>query len=402
MKIVHIMGWYIPKMGYQENFLPAEQKKLGVDVEIITSDRVPEYKGYERNVGSIIGGRIIGTGIFEENNVKIHRLPSLFEMDGQILLKGLIKKLKQLKPDIVQAHGAFSPLTLQVVMWSKYLNYSVFIDDHSHETNFYIDSLAKRIYIILIKLFYFIYRNRVCFWMPVTYSAKQILQSVLKIPDEKITLLPLGADQSRFKKSKELRKFGRTESGIKDDGLLILSSGKFDERKDIYFLIKAFEKVYEEYPNIRLLLLGSGSEEYIMKLKDMINSAGLDKNVIFKNFVPNSELSKYYNAADIGVWPGDPSITVIEAVATGLPVIIPANDPAYQILVESNASICFERGNIESLSTAILKLIKNQNMRYKLIENNLNLVEKTLSWNKVAEKSISIYFSRDYKNAFKN
>jgi glycosyltransferase involved in cell wall biosynthesis len=396
------MSWYIPKMGYQENFLAAEQKKLGVNVEIITSDRVPEYKGYERNVGSIIGGRIIGTGIFEENNVKIHRLPSLFEMNGQILLKGLIKKLKQLKPDIVQAHGAFSPLTLQVILCSTYLNYSVFVDDHSHETNFYIDSLATRMYIILIKLFYFRYGNRVCFWMPVTYSAKQILQSVLKIPDNKITLLPLGADQSRFKKSKELRKIGRNESGIKDDSLLILSSGKFDERKDIYFLIKAFEKVCEEYPNIYLLLLGSGSEEYIIKLKDMINSAGLDSNVIFKNFVPNSELSKYYNAADIGVWPGDPSITVIEAVATGLPVIIPKNDPAYQVLVESNASICFERRNVDSLSTAILKLIKNQNMRYKLIENNLNLVEKTLSWNKVAEKSISIYLSRDHKDVFKN
>jgi len=402
IKIVHIMSWYIPKMGYQENFLAAEQKKLGVNVEIITSDRVPEYKGYERNVGSIIGGRIIGTGIFEENNVKIHRLPSLFEMNGQILLKGLIKKLKQLKPDIVQAHGAFSPLTLQVILCSTYLNYSVFVDDHSHETNFYIDSLATRMYIILIKLFYFRYGNRVCFWMPVTYSAKQILQSVLKIPDNKITLLPLGADQSRFKKSKELRKIGRNESGIKDDSLLILSSGKFDERKDIYFLIKAFEKVCEEYPNIYLLLLGSGSEEYIIKLKDMINSAGLDSNVIFKNFVPNSELSKYYNAADIGVWPGDPSITVIEAVATGLPVIIPKNDPAYQVLVESNASICFERRNVDSLSTAILKLIKNQNMRYKLIENNLNLVEKTLSWNKVAEKSISIYLSRDHKDVFKN
>lgn len=382
-------------MGYQENFLPAEQKKLGVDVEIITSDRVPEYKGYERNVGSIIGGRIIGTGIFEENNVKIHRLPSLFEMNGQILLKGLIKKLKQLKPDIVQAHGAFSPLTLQVVLCSKYLNYSVFVDDHSHETNFYIDSLPKRIYIILIKLFYLKYKKRVCFWMPVTYSAKQILQSVLKIPNEKITLLPLGADQSRFKKSEELRKFGRNEIGIKDDGLLILSSGKFDERKDIHFLIKAFEKIYDKCPNIYLLLLGSGSEEYMTKLKNMINSVGLDKNVIFKNFVPNSELSKYYNAADIGVWPGDPSITVIEAVATGLPVIIPGDDHAYQILVESKASVCFERGNINSLSTAILKLVKNQNMRSKLIETNLNLVEKTLSWKKVADKSISIYLSRN-------
>lgn len=398
------MNWYVPEMGYQENFLPAEQKKLGVDVEIITSDRVPKYKGYEQSVGSIIGERIIGTGIFEENNVRIYRLPSLFEteMNGQILLKGLIKKLKQLKPDIVQAHGAFSPLTLQVILCSKYLNYRVFVDDHSHKVNFCIDSLSKQVYLTLTKIFYLFYGKRVCLWMPVTHSSKQILQFILKIPDEKIALLPLGADTSRFKKSMELRRIGRNEIRIKDDSFVIISSGKFDECKDIHFLIEAFEKVIEEYPNIYLLLLGNGPEEYMMKLTNMINFAGLNRNVIFKNFVTNSELSNYYNAADIGVWPGDPSITVIEAVATGLPVIVPEDDPAYQVLVEGNASICFERGNIDSLSTAILKLIKNKNMRYKLIENSLNLVEETLSWNKVAAKSISIYSSRGYKNAFKN
>lgn len=396
MKIVHVMNWYVPEMGYQENFLPAEQKKLGVDVEIITSDRVPEYKGYERSVGSIIGERIIGIGLFEDNNVKIHRLPSLFEteMNGQILLKGLIKKLEQLNPDIVQTHGAFSPLTLQVILCSKYLNYNVFVDDHSHNNNFYIDTLSKRIYLTLAKTFYLFYGKRVCFWMPVTHSAKQILQSILKIPDEKIALLPLGADTSRFKKSMELRKIGRDEIRIKYDSFVIISSGKFDECKDIHFLIKAFEKAVEEYPDIYLLLLGNGPEEYMAKLTDIVNSAGLDRNVIFKNFVTNSELSKYYNAADIGVWPGDHSITVIEAVATGLPVVIPEDDPAYQVLIEGNASICFERGNIDSLSTAILKLMKNQNMRHKLTENSLNLVEETLSWNKVAVKSISIYSSR--------
>ena len=117
MKIVHVMNWYIPGMGYQENYLPAEQKKLGHDVEIVTSDRLPPYKGYERHIGKIVGKRIVGAGTFEDNGIKIHRLPIFFEIEsgGQLFLKGLKKKLKQLEPDIVQAHGAFSLLTLQVI-----------------------------------------------------------------------------------------------------------------------------------------------------------------------------------------------------------------------------------------------------------------------------------------------
>jgi glycosyltransferase involved in cell wall biosynthesis len=404
MKIVHVMNWYVPGMGYQENYLPSEQKKLGVDVEIITSDRVPEYRGYERSVGNIIGERRIGAGVFEENNVKIHRLPSLFEIElnGQIVLKGLTKKLKQIKPDIVQAHGAFSPVTLQVIILSKSLNYNVFVDDHSHKNNFHINTLSKRIYLSLTKIFYHFYEERVCYWMPVTHSSGQILQSILKIPDEKIALLPLGANTFQFKKSMKLRKSGRSECNIKDDSLVIISSGKFDESKDIHFLIKAFEKIVEKYPNVFLLLLGDGPEEYMTKLTNMVNSSGLNKNVIFKNFVKNSELPKYYNTADIGIWPGDHSITVIEAVATGLPVIVPEGDYAYQILIESKACICFERGNIDSLSMAMLELIENPNIRYILTENSSNLVDETLSWNKVAEKSISIYSSRGSKYVFKS
>ena len=38
--------------------------------------------------------------------------------------------------------------------------------------------------------------------------------------------------------------------------------------------------------------------------------------------VPNKELFKYYNAADIGVWPLQCSVTMLEATACGLPAII--------------------------------------------------------------------------------
>ena len=103
MKIVHVMNWYIPGMGYQENFLPAEQKKLGHDVYIIASDRVPQYKGYERNVGKTIGERVWGR-VLSESGVTVYRLATVFEVvnGGQVIVRGLYKLLKELKPDVVQ------------------------------------------------------------------------------------------------------------------------------------------------------------------------------------------------------------------------------------------------------------------------------------------------------------
>ncbi len=395
MKIVHVMNWYIPGMGYQENFLPAEQKKLGHDVCIITSDRVPQYKGYERNVGKTIGERVIGVASYQESGVTVYRLATVLEVvnGGQVIVRGLYKLLKELKPDVVQAHGAFCPLTLQVLLYSKRLKYRVFVDDHSNIDNFHLNSFVKRAYVHLVKTFYLFYGNRVEMFFPVTYATTDFLKRVLKIPENRLELLPLGANADRFKKSLELRKIGRNELNIKEDEKLILTAGKLDAQKDIKYLIKAFSDVNNRKPFIKLLIIGSGTKEYMNNLKSLVNRLGVQDRIIFIDFVPNNELPKYYNAGDIGVWPGNCSITVLEAVATGLPVIIPNKDLNYKILSDNNAAIGFERRNVNSLSEAILKLLNDSELYSRIIENSSRLFMETLSWKGIAQKSIDTYKS---------
>lgn len=390
-------------MGYQENFLPLEQKKIGNEVQIITSDRIPNYRGYKKNVGSVIGNRIIGKGVFEDNSIIIHRLYSILEVQngGLLILNGLKKKIKELDPDVIHVHNALSILALQVVFYSKELNYTVFVDDHTHENNLNISSLHKRVYLTLTKVFYSVYKTRVCYWMPVTSSAREFLHSQLKVPYEKMVLLPLGADTNRFVKSVELRNTGRNEINLSRSDFLIISTGKFDSCKDIHYLINAFKELAERYPHVKLLLIGDGPKDYMEKLYDLAQSLIEVDRILIKGFVPNSDLPKYYNAADIGVWPGDHSITVIEAVATGLPVIVPKKDSAYDILFENNAAIGFERGNVGSLLDAILQLFKDERLCCKTSENCITLANNVLSWEKIAEKSINTYSSKGRNNVSK-
>lgn len=393
MKIVHVMNWYIPDMGYQENHLPAEQKKLGHDVEIVTSDRFPVYRDFKQHGSKFHGNRIMDTGIFNEHDVKIHRLPCHLEVKngGQVLLKGLKKKLRGLKPDVVQAHGAFTPLTLQTILYSKRLGYKIFVDDHSNKDNLQLNSLSKKFFISIAKISYFFYISRVGYFMPVTYASKQSLKSLLKLRDDKIVLLPLGADANCFNPNFELRKSLRKELGLKDDTILIISSGKFHERKDIDVLIKAFDTLSNDVSNVKLLLVGNGPDAYMEKLKKIAHSLGIEHKVSFHDFAPNKELPRYYNGADIGVWPGNNSITVIEAVSTGLPVVVPSSDLAYLLLFKNKSAKGFEKGNVGDLSKKLCELIENRNMMDKLRINALNIAKKELSWEAIAKKSIKTY-----------
>jgi glycosyltransferase involved in cell wall biosynthesis len=398
MKIVHVMNWYIPNMGYQENILPAEQKKLGHEVYIITSDRTPNYSGYERNVGKIIGSRVIGVGVYQENGVTIYRLPTIMDVQngGQVVVKGLYKLLKKLKPDVVQAHGAFCPVTLQAVLYSKRLNYRVFVDDHSNVDNFYLNSLIKKAYIQLVKSFYFFYGKRVEMFFPVTYATTDLLKCVLKVPDLRLELLPLGANTDRFKKTSELRQIGRNELGLDEKDKLILTAGKLNESKDIEYLIEAIKFVSDRKSLVKLLIIGNGTQEYMNGLKSLVNKLGITDKVIFMGFVPNKELPKYYNAGDIGVWPGNCSITVLEAAATSLPIVIPKDDLNYKILFDNQAAIGFERRNVNSLANAILELLNNLELCNQIVDNSCELFMETLSWKQIARKSTNFYLDKRY------
>ena len=104
-------------------------------------------------------------------------------------------------------------------------------------------------------------------------------------------------------------------------------------------------------------------------------------------------LPTLYNAADIGVWPGDHSITVLEAAATGLPVIVPSADSAYSVLFDAGAAMGFERGAVLSLRDALLTLLENENQRSTLGDKAARLASDELSWRKIAQNSLVIYRS---------
>jgi len=396
MKIVHIMNWYIPDMGYQENFLPAEQQKLGHEVTIITSDRVPFYQGFENNVGRIIENRIIGTGESKETDVLIYRLPTIFEVKngGIIAFRGLRTKLSEIKPDIVHAHGPYNIATLESVL-SRKLGYKLFIDDHSNTQNYHLDSVWKKTYIQSIKIFYNLFARNVSGWMPVDEPAKKILIENLNIDPEKIKIVPLGISTQRFFQSSEIRESTRKDLSLSDDEILIITAGKFDESKDIDILIKAFIRVFLQKNNVKLLILGNGSSMYMEQLKKIIKENKIETSVIFKDFVKNKDLPRYYNAADIGAWPGTPTITAVESLATGLAVVIPSDDLSYQIIFEGNAAMGFERKNIESLANSILFLMDNPDKKKTIMENALSLATNQLSWEKIAKETILLYSKVD-------
>jgi glycosyltransferase involved in cell wall biosynthesis len=393
MKIVHVMGSYIPNMGYQENYLPAEQKNLGHDVEIITSDRYSPHLSLKETVAHIYENRIVRSGIFYDNDIKIHRLPVQFEIKShnQLLLKGLKKKLKELKPDIVQAHEVSSLYTVQSIMYQKSLGYQLFLDSHISYKNLKPYRYYKKLYFRFLKYSFFpFYLKRIQKIFPITPEAKLILLKEFGIPKNKIEFIPLGVNCKRFVFDENERLKLRQKLHVEKDDIVGIYAGKLTPIKQIPFLINASEEKLKKYDNIKLIILGNGPINHENEIKELVFNKGLTDKIIFHDFVKNDQLPNFYSAADFGVWPWGSSNTMLEAMSCSLPLILAQSEDTVHLL-ENNNGFFFKENNEKDFQNYLEILISNDELRKKMGKNSRQIIDKEFCSTVIAKKTLDIY-----------
>jgi len=112
--------------------------------------------------------------------------------------------------------------------------------------------------------------------------------------DLPIEVIPMGVDDKKFNFNQYDERI-KERYGIKGPSLLFV--GRLAEKKGVKYLIDAMPKVIEEYPETKLLIVGSGPLEN--GLKAQVKNLNLENNVIFTGAIPNNELPSYYATADI-------------------------------------------------------------------------------------------------------
>jgi len=198
-------------------------------------------------------------------------------------------------------------------------------------------------------------------------------------------IIPIGIDLRRFRPgAPEIAKF-------KDKKINILFVGRLDKRKGIEYLLKAFRRLSQLQPNIRLIIVGNGSEK--QKARDYVREEGL-KNVVFTGYVTWRDLPSYYATGDIFCSPATHGesfgVILLEAMATGLPVVA-FDNPGYRNLFPGFArGFLVPNKNVSALSQALLILVTNPSLRRELGRKNRHYA-KQFSWNRVGPEILKFY-----------
>ena len=387
MKILHVCDYFIENMGYQEKYLSIYQQKLGHDVTILTSDLVPDYAGKDNTVLGTVNeaSRSVKDSV---DSLKIIRKTTI-EFQNHPLILGLYKELHNNEYDIIHLHTVFSYnslISLRIGGGS-----TVFVDDHSHSFNFNVDTLSKRLFLLGVKKYLQKSDNKIAKYLPVSKAAYRILRDHVGIMPERMLLLPMGGTRSDIREIALNRKKFREQHDLNDDDFLIITTGKIAKNKEIDTLLRAFRHITESEVDVKLVIIGGGEKNYVDSLKSLSRNMGLEDRIIWIPFALPEVVREVLSACDAGIWPGDNTITAIDGLILGLPIIVPFHDDFYDNLAPYGILSRYIRGDYINLVSEIFKLFESRDSLNRTKNCRIKVSENELSWESIAERSIQIY-----------
>jgi UDP-glucose:(heptosyl)LPS alpha-1,3-glucosyltransferase len=156
-----------------------------------------------------------------------------------------------------------------------------------------------------------------------------------------ITVIYNGVDIERFHpRNRHYREEVRKRYGIGNEFVILFVSNNF-KMKGLGYLIRALAKLKQEgHPSFKLLILGRDRQAPYLRQAE---KAGVSEEILFAG--STNEPEKFYGAADLLVHPtfyDACSLTVLEAMASGLPVITTTSNGASGILTDGQEGFVIE------------------------------------------------------------
>jgi hypothetical protein len=199
------------------------------------------------------------------------------------------------------------------------------------------------------------------------------------LPDDRIVTFPWGIDLARFKPGPSALTL-RTDLGW-DDNQVFISTRSWEPVYALDVLVRAFARVVQRLPSARLLMLGDGSLDNEVRL--LIKKLGLEAFVHAPGRAPYDLLPEYFRSADayVSATVSDgTSISLLEAMACGLPVVVSNSFGNLEWVREGVNGALARPGNVESLSAAMLSVGSDPSAAARMREENIATARRRADW----------------------
>ncbi|MDR0678180.1 MAG: glycosyltransferase family 4 protein [Holosporaceae bacterium] len=180
--------------------------------------------------------------------------------------------------------------------------------------------------------------------------------------------------------------------GLDKNNYLIYPSSLWEHKNHTRLLISFAKFLLSSNSNLKLAVVGKFHAGNKHSFWENIEKKGLNKNVVFTNFVTDEELNVLLSNSLALVFPSlyeGFGMPVVEAMTAGIPVI--CSNVGSLPEVAGDAAIFFDPTNIDEMSAAIFKMVTDSDLRKNLIQRGRRQAKKFTDTNAMVNAYIKIF-----------
>jgi glycosyltransferase involved in cell wall biosynthesis len=353
MKIAHVVHGYYPDLLYQEGYLVREQLRGGHEVVVFT-----------RHVHGA------------------HPHPLVRILRGQLpaLVVRLARGLRRERPDVVHVHNVVTQISVAACLVKPLLGYRLVLDSHHSTLNTRINTPLRRVGTAVFRMTVGLMMRRAAEEVfAVAGPERAFTARLLGCDEERIGVVPLGVDTDVFHPDPEDRRAARVRLGLEAE-FVVAHAGRLVPEKNLEVLLSAAERI-----GATALLIGS-LDERVRPVIERARASGV--RVVLAGVLTKDDLASALRTADVGVWMGWPSLSAVDAMAVGLPLITRGGEHFRELL---GADYPLVATDADELTRLLTELRANRAFAAEIGSRNAERAASTLSWTRIANRVELIY-----------
>ncbi len=230
------------------------------------------------------------------------------------------------------------------------------------------------------------------------------------MPDERITTFPWGIDLEHFSprqpENENLVSINQNDSGNETENqtFTLLSTRSWESIYGVDTLARAFVLAARERPELRLIMLGNGSQAGL--LRNIFMEGGLIPNansqhqdlqpsrVILPGQIGFDKLPHYYRSADLylaATHSDGTSISLLEAMACGCPALVSDLEGNREWITPGENGWLFPENDVHAMAQAILNAVAMRSQLPQMGQKARKIVEQRADWKTNFQKLLQVY-----------
>lgn len=169
-------------------------------------------------------------------------------------------------------------------------------------------------------------------------------------------------------------------------------------------VIDVFQRVREAVPNAMLLVVGEGLNGEHLAFARLVNESRLDRNVLYAGWVGAGEIPKWFQLADVAIYPMDDRLInrakcpmkLVDLLSSGVPVVADRVGQVPEYVEDGVSGILVSPADAAAFAREVVGLLQDGERRRRLGAKGRERVLDLFDWSRLVATVEAAYGSQEY------